>query len=143
MSRRNAILILVVGVLMFVAVVVVYFISQGGSDQAAPPPVDPTTGEVILGDDGEPIITEENPPAEANGTGVSELDMPDFQFGESSDGSIPDMVEVVVSLQTIPRGWQMTADELTVDMRPAENVGTNVITDVQKAIGLYARTDIY
>ncbi len=142
MSRRNAIIILVVGVLMFVAVLAVYFISQGGSDPAASPPVD-TTGEVILGEDGQPIVTEEIPPAEANGTGISELDMPDFQFDGFSDESLPDMVEVVVSLQTIPRGWQMTADELTVDMRPAENVGTNVITDVQKAIGLYARTDIY
>ena len=142
MSRRNAIIILVVGVLMFVAVLAVYFISQGGSDQAAPPQVD-TTGEVVLGEDGQPIVTEGVPPADANGTGISELDMPDFQFGGFSNESLPDMVEVVVSLQTIPRGWQMTADELTVDMRPAENVGTNVITDVQKAIGLYARTDIY
>lgn len=143
MSRRNAIIILVVGVLMFVAVVAVYFISQGGSDQATPPAENTTPNEVVLGEDGQPITTEGEIPPEENGTSVSELDMPDFQFGESSDGVPPDMVEVVVSLQTIPRGWQMTADELTLDMRPAENVGTNVITDVQEAIGLYARTDVY
>jgi len=141
MSRRNAIIILVVGVLMFVAVVAVFFISQNGSDQAEAPIEDTTAGEVVLGEDGQPISPEGEAPTE--GTGESELDLPDIQFGESSEGLPPDMVEVVVSLQTIPRGWEMTADELTLDLRPSENVGTNVITDVQKAIGLYARTDIY
>ena len=140
MSRRNAIIILVVGVLMFVAVVAVYFISQGGSDQATPPP---TEGEVVIGEDGQPIPVDGETIPEENGTGESELDFPNFQVGESAEGPPPDMVEVVVSLQTVPRGWQMTEDELTLDLRPSENVGTNVITDVQKAVGLYARSDIY
>jgi Flp pilus assembly protein CpaB len=140
MSRRNAVIILVVGVLMFVAVIAVYFISQGGSDQATPP--SETEGEVVVGEDGQPVpVDGEATPAE-NGTGESELDLPDFQVGES-EGTPPDMVEVVVSLQTVPRGWQMTEGELTVDLRPAESVGTNVITDVQNAVGLYARSDIY
>lgn len=143
MSRRNAIIILVVGVLMFVAVLVVYFVSQNGSDQATPPAEGAVPNEVVLGEDGQPIAIEGEIPPDENGTGISELDMPNFQFGESSDNMPPEMVGVVVSLQTIPRGWQMTADELTLDMRPAENVGTNVITDVQEAIGLYARTDVY
>ncbi|MCZ7673636.1 MAG: SAF domain-containing protein [Chloroflexi bacterium] len=53
------------------------------------------------------------------------------------------MVEVVVSLQTVPRGWEMTAAELTTDLRFSADVGNNVITDMDEAIGLYARTDIY
>jgi hypothetical protein len=53
------------------------------------------------------------------------------------------MVEVVVSLQTVPRGWQMTEAELTTDMRVADEVDSNVITNIEDALGLYARTDIY
>jgi Flp pilus assembly protein CpaB len=53
------------------------------------------------------------------------------------------LVEVVVSLQTVPRGWQMTEAELTTDLRLASEVGTNVITRIEDAIGLYARTDIF
>ncbi len=146
MSRRNAFIILIVGILMFVAVVAVFIISQGGSDQqATPPPADATVGEGDASQDGQPLPTEvegETTPAE-DGTGLSELDTLGLPFGGSSEGVPPDMVEVVVSLQTVPRGWEMTEAELTVDLRPSENVGTNVITDVQEAIGLYARTDIY
>ncbi len=140
MSRRNAFIILVISILMFVGVVIVYFISQGGSAQQ-PPPAE-TTAEEGTADQGEqPIPTRDE--STENGTNASELDALDFQFGAPSEDTLPDMVEVVVSLQTVPRGWKMTAEELTVDLRPSENVGTNVITDVQKAIGLYARTDIY
>ena len=144
MSRRNAIIILVVGVLMLVAVMAVYFISQNGSDQATPPPTDSTqNSEVTVGEDGQPIIVNgESVPVE-NGTGESELDAQDAQVDGFPEGPPPDMVEVVVSLQTVPRGWEMTEAELTLDLRPTENVGTNVITDVQEAVGLYARTDIY
>jgi len=53
------------------------------------------------------------------------------------------MVEVVVSLQTVPRGWQMTEAELTTEMRLASEVGSNVLTRLNDAIGLYARYDIY
>jgi Flp pilus assembly protein CpaB len=55
----------------------------------------------------------------------------------------PSMVEVVVSLQTVPRGWQMTEAELATDMRLAEEVGSDVITNLEDAIGLFARTDIF
>lgn len=53
------------------------------------------------------------------------------------------LIEVVVSLQTVPRGWQMTEAELTTDMRLSTQVGTNVITKIEDALGLYARQDIY
>jgi Flp pilus assembly protein CpaB len=53
------------------------------------------------------------------------------------------LVEVVVSLQTVPRGWQMTEAELTTDLRLASEVGTNVVTRIEDALGLYARTDIF
>jgi Flp pilus assembly protein CpaB len=52
-------------------------------------------------------------------------------------------VEVVVSLQTVQRGWLMTEAELTTDLRLASEVGPNVITNIEDAVGLYARHDIY
>jgi Flp pilus assembly protein CpaB len=58
-------------------------------------------------------------------------------------GTAPSLVEVVVSLQTVPRGWQMTEAELTTDLRRASEVGVNVITDIDEALGKYARTDIF
>lgn len=53
------------------------------------------------------------------------------------------MVEVVVSLQTVPRGWQMTEAELSTDMRLASEVTSDTLTKIEDAIGLYARQDIY
>ncbi len=53
------------------------------------------------------------------------------------------MVEVVVSLQTVPRGWQMTEAELTTDKRPESDVTSNMLVNVEDAIGLYARNEIY
>ena len=77
----------------------------------------------------------------ASGTG-------DGAVGESGQPATPiptvgPTTEVVVSLQTVPRGWQMTANEVSTDTRSIANIGDNVITDINDVIGLYARTDIY
>jgi Flp pilus assembly protein CpaB len=53
------------------------------------------------------------------------------------------LVEVVVSLQTVPRGFRMTENELTTEFRVAEQVPLNVYTSIEDVIGLYARQDIY
>jgi Flp pilus assembly protein CpaB len=37
----------------------------------------------------------------------------------------------------------MTSDILALDMRPVESVGSNVITSIDEALNLFARTDIY
>ena len=52
-------------------------------------------------------------------------------------------VNVVVSLQTVPRGWQMTEAELDMDERIASQVGPGVLTSFEEAIGLYARQEIF
>jgi Flp pilus assembly protein CpaB len=57
--------------------------------------------------------------------------------------STPELVGVVVSLQTVPRGHQMTEDILTFDMRRADEVPDNVITDKNDVIDRFARTDIF
>ncbi|MEM7801241.1 MAG: RcpC/CpaB family pilus assembly protein [Chloroflexota bacterium] len=52
-------------------------------------------------------------------------------------------VDVVVSVQTVPRGFQFTLDELTVEQRLASLVKPNVITDTRRIVGQFARKDIY
>ena len=63
--------------------------------------------------------------------------------GEAELQATAELVEVVVSLQTVQRGWQMTEAELTTDLRRAEVVSPNALTDLDEAIGKYARTDIF
>lgn len=53
------------------------------------------------------------------------------------------VVEVVVSLQTVPRGWVMTEAELVLEERLASEVKSNVLTRIEDAVGLYARNQIY
>ncbi|MBK8989312.1 MAG: hypothetical protein IPM39_25170 [Chloroflexi bacterium] len=128
MGRRTiAIIILVIGILLF-ALVAFMFLQQQGTPTATPAPVGEVNGDGEL----PPVDAESGEP------GVSELDP-----AVSVEVAPTDLVEVVVSLQTVPRGWQMTADELTTDLRFPDEVGPNVITDISEAIGLYARSDIY
>jgi Flp pilus assembly protein CpaB len=114
--RLIAILVGVVG-LIILAVVVVMFILQPGQQE---------TAEVA------PAA-----PGEADATPA-----PEVTPSPTVDPNVR-MVEVVVSLQTVPRGWQMTEAELTTDKRQASDVGNNVITNIEDVIGLYARQDIY
>jgi Flp pilus assembly protein CpaB len=76
------------------------------------------------------------PPAPPISEEVDDLPIPE------PDPTAPaELVEVVVSLQTVPRGWQFTENELVIDMRV--DAGPNVITSIEDAVGLYARTDIF
>jgi len=118
--RLIAILVGVVG-LIILAIVVVMVILQPGDQQA----------EVVSPD--APSDVE----AEPGSTPV-----PDLPPTPTIDPNVT-MVEVVVSLQTVPRGWQMTEAELATDKRLASEVGTNVITSIEDAVGLYAKQDIY
>lgn len=117
MSRRTIlILIFVFGIVLLSIVLVVFLLQQ---DQPTGTPADTVT-------DGQ------------NGALP-----PDGVDSAEPEETIPPLVEVVVSLQTVPRGHQMTPDILALDMRPAANVGNNVITSLDDALNLYARTDIY
>ncbi len=113
MNRRTLAILILIIGIIMLSVVGVFYILGQDTPQPAPTP-EPTNGEEAL-----PIITEPDPTAP------------------------PDLVEVVVSLQTVPRGWQFTQDELVIDMRVPGDVGPNVITNIEDAVGLYARTDIY
>jgi Flp pilus assembly protein CpaB len=123
MSRRTiAIIIFIIGILLLSAAGF-FFIQQQNQPTAPPPGEEGVEGEVGA-----------LPPDGSEGAVSAETPFP------TPEG---DMVGVVVSLQTVPRGHFMTEDILAVDMRPRDTVDANVITDTAKVIGQYARTDIY
>lgn len=54
-----------------------------------------------------------------------------------------DLREVVISIQTLPRGYRITGDELEIEERLATEIGPNVITNPEDIIGLYTRNDVF
>ncbi|HZD11874.1 MAG TPA: SAF domain-containing protein [Candidatus Binatia bacterium] len=120
MGRRTIAILLLVGSLLLLLVVAAFFLLQGGN---------------------QPSVPQNTPVAEEGVTpGVEEA------AGEEVVQETPSaatLIEVVVSLQTVPRGWQLTEAELTTDMRRAELVGDNVITNIEDVMGKYARTEIF
>ncbi|MCP4420045.1 MAG: hypothetical protein GY805_25860 [Chloroflexi bacterium] len=103
-------------------------------------------GIVLLSIVGVVFVLQQNEPTETveeGAEGVEGAEAPDGVDGAAPVETLPPLVEVVVSLQTVPRGHQMTADILALDMRPVESVGNNVITSIDDALELFARTDIY
>lgn len=122
MGRRTILIIILVISFIALAVIGIIYIQQ--QNQPAQP-------VETVAEDGS-----------AAGTGDLGAEAPTGLESEAL-ATAPAMVEVVVSLQTVPRGWQMTEAELATDMRLAEEVGSDVITNLEDAIGLYARTDIF
>ncbi|MFT7585845.1 MAG: Flp pilus assembly protein CpaB [Cellvibrionaceae bacterium] len=122
MNRR------VVGILIILLVIIAaifglayFFLGDGGNPFAPEPTAVPTVipVPVIEGQPTEiPIVTVA---AEQN-----------VQF-----------VEVVVSNNTIPRGFQLTESELQTEMRLADQISPNMITDINDAIGLFTRKSIF
>lgn len=115
MSRRTILILLFVFGLVLMSIVLVVFVLQQDQPTDTATPVDGTVGA----------------PA------------PDGLESDDPVETVPPLVEVVVSLQTVPRGHQMTEDILALDMRPVGTVGNNVVTSIDEAIELFARTDIY
>lgn len=117
-SRTIAILIFIFGALVLAVVFALIFLQN--QDQPQQPPAE---GEVTEGEEGAAVEEAGEPTA------------------------TPSLIEVVVSLQTVPRGFQITQDNVdeivTTDMRNPDNVATNVLISKDEAIGLYARTDIF
>ena len=119
MGRRTiAILIFIVSILALSAVAIIFLRQQN----------QPATVETPA-EDGAPAADTGEPGVEAPGIEAA--------------ATLPATNQVVVSLQTVPRGWQITAAELTYDERLVGEIDSNVITDIEDAVGLYARTDIF
>ena len=122
MNRR------VVGLLLILLVIVAaiflgafFFLGDGGNPFAPEPTAAPTVtpAPVIEGQPTDvPIVTVA---AEEN-----------VQF-----------IEVVVSNNTIPRGFQLTEAELQTELRLADQVSPNMITDIEDAIGLFTRKSVF
>lgn len=119
--RGLAIMFGAVGFLLILILILVVILQ---SNQVAPPP---------------PVVGPETDLPPAEGTPADDVPvLPAVTVGPEQR-----LVEVVVSLQTVPRGWQMSDNELTIDLRLAADVEPNVITRLEDAIGLFARTDIF
>lgn len=121
MDRRRLIVLVFLALGLILVISAVAFVFLGGGEFSNPFADPPTPSPVP------PTITVEAGQPTPVATAI-----PDQNF-----------VEVVVSVQTVPRGFRMTQAELTTEIRLAEEVGPNVITRLEDAIGLYARTDIY
>lgn len=117
MSRRTILILIFIFAVVLLSIVLVVFILQQNQ------PTGTDTSVVPDGTVGAPA--------------------PDGLESDEPVETVPPLVEVVVSLQTVPRGHQMTEDILALDMRPVGTVGNNVITSIDEAMNLFARTDIY
>lgn len=115
MNRTVLIVLVIIALLIIVAVIALNFINNQDTPQPTAVPVGEGTPAAELPDDGE-----EEPPTPT-----------------------PSLVQVVVSLQTVPRGHRMTEDILTYDLRKESEVDSNVITDMDEAINMFARMDIF
>lgn len=122
MGRRTIAILFLVGGLLLLLVVAAFFLLQGGD---------------------EPDVVEDFPDVEVEGDvtpGAEDAVTPEA-VQETPSGST--LIEVVVSLQTVPRGWPITEAELTTDMRRAELVDANVVTNIDDVVGKFARTEIF
>ena len=119
-SRTIAIIIFIFAALVLIVVGALFFIQN--QDEPAPTP------QPVLNEDGTPLPTPE---------GQVEVDE------DAPPTETPSLVQVVVSLQTVPRGFPMTEDILTKDWRNIADVGSNVITDFDEVVGTFARSDIF
>ncbi len=129
MGRRTiAILVLLIGIIMLVVVGLFFLNSQDQPQPATDTPV------VVTDESGASVTVTPEPGAPPPG-------VPD------GAATLPPMVEVVVSLQTLPRGYQITEADLgtifVTEMRLAGAVDSNVVTNLPELVGKYARTDIF
>ena len=122
MGRRTIAILFLVGGLLLLLVVAAFFLLQGAA---------------------EPDVVEETPDVVVEGDEIPDAEEPAVPDVAQQTPSAATLIEVVVSLQTVPRGWPMTEAELTTDMRRAELVGDNVVTNMQDVVGKYARTEIF
>ncbi len=120
MNRRTFAILIFVVALLILGLLGVLYIMQSNSGQ-------PATGQADI------------PPGAEIPPGSETTPIPGMQPGQP----MPELFDVVVSLQTVPRGYRLTENELILEKRLPEDIPTNVITNLSDAIGLYARKDIY
>lgn len=122
MNRR------VVGILLILLVIVAaiffgafFLLGDGGNPFAAATPTPEPTATVVL---------VEGEPTEVPIVTVAAEENVEF-------------IEVVVSNNTIPRGFQLTENELQTEIRLAAQVSPNMITNIEDAVGKFTRKSVF
>lgn len=125
MNRRTiAIIIIIVALVLLSALGIIFLLQQDSA------PADQGT------QDGTPTGAEDIPP------GGEEVPPGEAPAGEFIGA---ETVDVVVSQQRLSRGFQIidATNVITLEKRLASEVGSNVITDIDQALGLYVRAEIF
>jgi pilus assembly protein CpaB len=88
-----------------------------------------------------PGLNPPRPPQPAQGQGTPQAAQQ--QITPQGPTATPiQLVEIVVAVQELPRGFRITEDSVRLDARPREYVPFNAITDITEVVGRIARTDI-
>jgi Flp pilus assembly protein CpaB len=122
MNRRTIAIIIIIVALILLSALGVFFLLQQDSGPAQQ-----------AGGEGTPAGAEDIPPGEEAPPGAT--------AGNEFAGA--ETVSVVVSQNRLPRGFQITASDVITEERLASAVGSNVITEIDEVVGLYARTVIF
>jgi Flp pilus assembly protein CpaB len=120
-GRRG--LALMFGAVAFLLLLILILIVVLQGNQATPPP---------------PIVVPETELTPGEGTPPADVPVVP-RVAVSPD----ELIDVVVSEQTVLRGHQMTEGILRIDRRLSSEVGPNVITRLEDAVDLYARVPIF
>lgn len=98
----------------------------------------------FLGDGNNPFAPAPEPTATSLPTAVPAAGEPtEVPVVTVAPDEVIELVEVVVSNNTIPRGFQLTQAELEVEMRLSDQVAPNMITDINDAIGKFTRKGVF
>ncbi len=122
MNRRVVGILLILLVIVAAILIGAFFFLGDGSNPFAPAP-EPTAVNT-------PVPVEAGEPTEVPIVTVA----PDEQV---------EFVEVVVSNNTIPRGFQLTEAEIETEIRLVDQVSPNMITDPNDVIGKFTRKGIF
>ncbi|MFQ5434466.1 MAG: RcpC/CpaB family pilus assembly protein [Anaerolineae bacterium] len=126
MMGRRVLLFFVAGIFIVLIIIVVVLVTQ--SNQSTDTPVADEAG------DNAQVVDE-----------AAGAEQPALEPAEP----LQPMVDVVVSLQTLPRGWQFTEaniagpDGLVLEKRLESEVEGNEFTLIEDVLGLYLRSDIF
>lgn len=97
----------------------------------------------FLGDGGNPFAPEPEPTATNTPVPIIPGEPTEVPIVTVAADEEVRFVEVVVSNNTIPRGFQLTEAELEYEMRLVDQISPNMITDMDDAIGKFTRKGIF
>ena len=90
-----------------------------------------------------PQMTQPPSPAQAPASSTEEVVQNQVQSTPLPTATPLELVEIVIALQDLPRGFRIPPNAVTLGPYPADLVPFNAITNLEDVIGKIARTDIY